>query len=232
MKKIASLKYKLIIWFIGVIAYSVIVFVLASQSKRGIDKSIITTYIFMMIPLIFLLVSMFTSGNKKVFGRISAINAPSSMCLYFSIITFVFTTILYFFNYSKIIVTIILVYVLLVSIFLIFFVISLRQNELIDENPNKIPELTNINQLTTYLRKIFDKVVEPSTKSLLDELIELSSIQEEVFSHVEDIETVEKSIFEYASYLKRNIDRGEYANAYNNINKIKELLNKRTSLIK
>lgn len=231
MKKLASLKYKLITWGIFVVAYSAIVFIIAGNSKDGVDRSVVTTYILMMIPLIFLLISFFIDSSSKRLGAINAVNAPSTVSLMFVVLMFIITTILYFFNITKIMVFVIVVYIFLTAIFAILFALSLRQKELINETPNKIPDLVNMNNLTTYLRELFDKVVEPTTKSSLDELIEMSSIQEGYHGDSEDIAMVEKSIYEYAGYLKKNINRGEYANAYNNISKIKDLLNKRTSLI-
>ncbi len=233
MKKIASLKYFLISWLIGVIAYSAIVFIVADNTKRGIDKCTIITYAMMMFALLILLISWFVDKRKSVPGAINAVNPISSAALYFTTIIFALTTILYFINYHKFIWLILVAFILLLAIFMIYAVISLRQLELINENPNKIPELTNIHQLASYLRSIFDMVSEPTTKKQIEELINLATTIDDLDDKdSEDIAIVEKSIFEYAGYLKRNINRSEYANAYNNIERLKTLLNRRIDLVK
>lgn len=233
MKKITSLKYFLICWLIGVIAYSAIVFIVADQTKRGIDKCIIITYAIMMSALLILLISCFIDRRKFVPGAIDAVKPISSAALYFTTVIFAITTVLYFINYSKFIWLIIVIFILFLAVFLIYAVISHRQLELINENPNKIPELTNIHQLASYLRSIFDMVTEPTTKKQVEELINLATTIDDLDDKdSEDITSVEKSIFEYAGYLKRNINRSEYANAYNNIEKLKTLLNRRIDLVK
>lgn len=233
MKKLANLKYRLMAWVIGVIAYSAIVFIIANHSKRGIDKCTIITYVFMMISLLVLLISWFIGERKTVPGAIKAVNPVSSAAMYLSYVTFILTFILYFINYAKFIYIIVVLFILIYGIFAIYIVVGLRQFNLINENPNKIPDITNIHQLTSYLRNIFDMVTEPTTKTQIEELINLSTIIDDLNdSDKEDVKIVDKSIFEYAGYLKRNITRSEYSNAYNNINKLNELLNRRIDLVK
>lgn len=233
MKKLANLKYRLMAWVIGVIAYSAIVFIIANHSKRGIDKCTIITYVFMMISLLVLLISWFVGERKTVPGAINAVNPVSSSAMYLSYVTFILTFILYFINYAKFIYIIVILFILIYGIFAVYIVVGLRQFDLINENPNKISDITNIHQLTSYLRNIFDMVTEPTTKTQIEELINLSTVIDDLNdSDKEDIKIVDKSIFEYAGYLKRNITRSEYSNAYNNINKLNELLNKRINLVK
>lgn len=233
MKKLASLKYYLLSWVIGVAAYTAIVFIIANNSKRGVDKCTIITYILMMIALVILLISWFVDRKKTVPGAINAVNAMSSASLYFTIVTFFLTTVLYFINYSKFIYLVIVLFVFLTAIFAIYMVVSMRQYELINETPNKMPEITNVHQLASYLRNIFDMVSEPTTKNQIEELINLATTIDDLSDKdSEDISRIDKSIFEYAGYLKRNITRSEYENAYNNIEKIKSLLNKRIELMK
>lgn len=233
MKKLANLKYRLIAWIIGVIAYSAIVFIVADHSKRGIDKCTVLTYVFMMISLVLLLLSWFVGERKTVPGAINAVNPVSSAAMYLTYVSFILTFILYFINYVKFIFIIVVLFILIYGIFAIYIIIGLRQFELINDNPNKVPDITNVHQLASYLRTIFDMVTEPTTKTQIEELINLATVIDDMNdSDNEDIKAVDKSIFEYAGYLKRNITRSEYANAYNNINKLNELLNKRINLAK
>lgn len=233
MKKLANLKYYLLTWIMGAGFYSLIVFIIANNTKRGIDKCTIITYVMMMIALVALLISWFVDSRKTVPGAINAVNAMSSAALYFTIVTFLATTVLYFINYSKFIYLVIVLFIFLFAIFAIYSVISMRQHELINETPNKIPDITNIHQLASYLRNVFDMVSEPTTKAQVEELINLATtIDDYNDKDSEDIARIDKSIFEYAGYLKRNITRSEYENAYNNIEKIKGLLNKRIELMK
>lgn len=233
MKKLASLKFRLIGWIIGVAAYSAIVFIIAGHSKRGIDKCTIITYAFMMVSLIALLISWFVGKRKIVSGAIDAVNPVSSATMYLAYITFIITFILYFINYSKFIYIIVVLFILIFGIFAIYIALSLRQFELVNENPNKVPDITNIHQLASYLRNIFDMVTEPTTKTQIEELINLATTIDDLNEvDNEDIKMVDKSIFEYAGYLKRNITRSEYSNAYNNIDKLNDLLKKRIKLTK
>lgn len=233
MKKISKIKYALIAWIVAVITYSAIVFIIADHTKRGIDKCIIITYSIMMIDLVIVLISWIIGNRKMVAGAIDAVNPISSLALYLTTPVFVITTVLYFINYQKFIFLVVVIFIFLFGLFAVLAIVSMRQFELVNENPNKLPELTNIHQLASYLRNIFDMVTEPTTKNQIEELIKLATVIDELDDKdSEDIIAVEKSIFEYAGYLKRNISRSEYSNVTNNIEKIKTLLNKRIDLVK
>ena len=197
MKKLSEIKYKLITLLISFGVYSAIVFLLANNSKRGIDSSIITTYILMVIPVIILVLSLFIGNSNKVPGAINAVNASSSVSLYYAAVIFVYTTILYFFNYSKFMVGIIVVYLFISAIFVILYVYSFKQKELINQNPNKIPDLFDLKGLTNYLNSIKEKITEPRTLGLMEQLIE-TSLNMQDGEITDEIKQLDKSIIEYA----------------------------------
>ena len=107
-----------------------------------------------------------------------------------------------------------------------FFILSFKQQELINQNPNKISEIYSVYDLPAYLSVVSDKIAHAGLKGELDliihEVLNFSSMEE-----TENTKRIDKSIIEYASLIKRNVDRGEYSNIQHNINKVKELIEKR-----
>ena len=229
MKKLITLKYQLITLLVFAAGYSAVVFLIGNNTERGLDAAFITTYVLMMIGLIIYLITLFVGNNKKVLGAIDAVNGPNTMSLLFVVFSFCSTTILYFINYSRVIIFIIIFYIFIFTIFLVSYILSFKQQELINQNPNYIPDVYSVKELPAFYGNILPKVEHSGIKAeielIIHELLNLNDV-----TNTEDVKRIDKSIIEYSNYVRRNIERSEYANVHNNINKVKELIEKRNKL--
>jgi len=229
MKKLMTLKYQLITLLVFVLGYSLVVFLLGNNTERGLDAAYITTYVLMMVGIAVYLITLFISNNKKVLGAIDAVNGPNTMSLFFLLFSFTSTTILYFINYSPVIIFVIIGYIFIFTIFLVIYILSFKQQELINQNPNKIPDVFSVRELPalygSFLNKVEHNGIKAEIELIIHELLNLNEVTE-----TEEIKRIDASIIEYSGYVKRNIDRVEYANVHNNIKKVKELIEKRNKL--
>ena len=226
MKKFTSIKYKLLAVLVFMIGYTLAVFLAGNHTERGLDKAFITTYILMMIGVLVYLITLFISNNNKTIGTTNAVNGQSTMSFIFLIFSFISTSILYFINYSKVIVFVMVCYILMFTIFLMIYILSFKQQELISQNSNQLPVVFSIKELPVVYSLFIDQVKHEGIKKELELIInKLMSI-----SDSEENKEIDKKLIEYSGFIKRNIEKDEYANVYNNISKINELIDKRNNL--
>ena len=84
----------------------------------------------------------------------------------------------------------------------------------------------SIKELPVVYSLFIDQVKHEGIKKELELIInKLMSI-----SDSEENKEIDKKLIEYSGFIKRNIEKDEYANVYNNISKINELIDKRNNL--
>ena len=59
-----------------------------------------------------------------------------------------------------------------------------------------------------------------------------SKVTKEIINENKEIEEIEKQIFEYASFIRKNVERDEVSNIFYNIDKVKKLIKERDLKIK
>lgn len=225
MKKSLN-KYFLIIWAIVVALYNAILFILVNQFAKGFfsKASFWVIYGSMMFAFILWLILSIVDKNTK-FGGISPI---ATFVFPYVGIVFLMTTIMMFFAGKIMAIFVILPMILLTGTFAIFASFGAMNKQQIKNNPQRVPEIFNVESLTEYFRGIAS-VANGFERELLDlanDCENLLSVQKNA-----DVENLEKRLYEYAAFIKKNAMNGEDLNIHNNIKKFKDLLAEREALI-
>lgn len=220
-------KYFILVWFIITIAYNAILFLLFSHFSKESLKSTNFWMLYgcMMFALLLWLVLGCISKTTK-FGGLSPINA---FIYPYVVVVFIMTTIMFLFVSKIMLVFIIVPMVILTAILAILTVFSSMNEQQIKENPQRIVEIFNVENL----KEFFENLSAVSSSELNLILSDLAMECENLVSASDDkdIVNIEKRMYEYAMFIKKNIEKDEQLNIYNNINKFRELLKEREALI-
>lgn len=199
------------------IAYAVIVILIAKNSAKGLDKGFWFTFSMMMISFLILLASTFFA-NKK--GEV-VLNAVSTAAIMYVGVMFVFTTILYFVDLSKFFVGAIIIWIVIFALFLILAIFGIRQRQLIQETKISRVPLTSIGEVSSYLANLKTKTNDLLTLKLFDEVInDLTSVSDAS-------KDSDKQIFEYVRMLETSLEAGNENNSQRHLEKLAEMIKAR-----
>lgn len=119
--------------------------------------------------------------------------------------------------------------ILISAVFIILAIFACLNRKWIKDNPQKVPELFSVEGLENY----FEDLASKCDKSCKNVVYDLANICDGLTSikGSSELDTLEKRLFEYASFIKQNAMRAEELNIYNNVEKFRELLKEREALI-
>lgn len=221
-----SNKYFFIIWGIIIALYNIILFLLINQFAKGFFSKISFWVIYgSMIFAFALLLVIGIFDKKSKFGGLSPI--ITFVYPYVGIV-FLFTTIMMFFAGKIMAIFVLLPMILLTGVLAIFAAFGAMNKEQIKNNPQRVQELFNIEDLEDYFSQLANEY-----NSFKNELSDLASTCEGLLTVKKnsEIENIEKRLFEYASFIKKNVANDESLNIHNNIKCFKKLLEEREALI-
>lgn len=222
-KKNLSVCYYLVIWAVVVGTFNVLLFLL----NHNHTSSFWVTYGFVMGSLVVnLLGFMFTPRNKE------RLNSITTFCFIYAVLCLI-AGIVFFLIKSDVVIVTICVFVILTAIFVIFTVLgSMNQKQIKTViNDNKML-ITDMSSLVTYLQdiqKISDNVAIRNSINDLVNFVMGSTPNKENLVEVEDLE---KQIFEYSTFIKKNVQLDEVNNVFYNVDKVKKLLKEREAKLR
>ena len=208
------------------VAYTAIVFIIGGVvSKRGIDSAFVMTYAMMLIAIGIYYYSLFVGISDKP-GQIVAVNGPGVVAFIYFVFTFIMTTILYFIDFSGNMIYVLIFYIFFVFIFLMFYAPALHHVSIVKQAPKKLPKVKRIGDLVAYYESFIGYVKEDSARDEIEGIIDsIRNLPTPVKKG--KAKKIEKSIIEYSSFVQKNVANCVYSNVYHNIDKVKELIEKR-----
>lgn len=220
-------KYFLLLWIVIVAVYNAVLFLLFNQFAKETLKetSFWVIYGCMMFAFLVWLVIGLLERNTKL-GGIS----PIATFVYpYLVIIFLITTIMLFFAKNILVVWVFVPMILISAVFIILAIFTCLNRKWIKDNPQKVPELFSVEGLENY----FEDLASKCDKSCKNVVYDLANICDGLTSikGSSELDTLEKRLFEYASFIKQNAMRAEELNIYNNVEKFRELLKEREALI-
>ncbi len=226
MNRIKEIKLPLLCLSIFTVAYTAIVFIIGGVvSKRGIDSAFVMTYAMMLISIGIYYYSLFVGISDKP-GQIVAVNGPGVVAFIYFVFTFIMTTILYFIDFSGNMIYVLIFYIFFVFIFLMFYAPALHHVSIVKQAPKKLPKVKRIGDLVAYYESFIGYVKEDSAKDEIEGIIDsIRNLPTPVKKG--KAKKIEKSIIEYSSFVQKNVANCVYSNVYHNIDKVKELIEKR-----
>ena len=226
MNRIKEIKLPLLCLSIFTVAYTAIVFIIGGVlSKRGIDSAFVMTYAMMLIAIGIYYYSLFVGISDKP-GQIVAVNGPGVVAFIYFVFTFIMTTILYFIDFSGNMIYVLIFYIFFVFIFLMFYAPALHHVSIVKQAPKKLPKVKRIGDLVAYYESFIGYVKEDSAKDEIEGIIDsIRNLPTPVKKG--KAKKIEKSIIEYSSFVQKNVANCVYSNVYHNIDKVKELIEKR-----
>lgn len=228
MKKILNNKYYLIVWAIIVLVFNTVLFLTTNNTHYELS-SFWVSYAFIMAAFIAqLFVHITTRKDKESLG----VEIPSTtMSVYLMVVIVVGCV---FLGLSKVVKNLWLIpfitLFIINALFVIIFILGLSHKENVKNNPQKMPVVFDMAGLITLLYDLLDKEDNPVIRDRVSRVLELAEATSDLTSENPKFKEVEKQIFEYAYFLKRNVEKDEEQNIFNNINKLEELLLKRKNL--
>ena len=226
MNRIKEIKLPLLCLSIFTVAYTAIVFIIGGVvSKRGIDSAFVMTYAMMLIAIGIYYYSLFVGISDKP-GQIVAVNGPGVVAFIYFVFTFIMTTILYFIDFSGNMIYVLIFYIFFVFIFLMFYAPALHHVSIVKQAPKKLPKVKRIGDLVAYYESFIGYVKEDSARDEIEGIIDsIRNLPTPVKKG--KAKKIEKSIIEYSSFVQKNVANCVYSNVYHNIDKVKELIEKR-----
>lgn len=215
------------IWAVIVLVYNAVLFLLVNDLKKELfDKSTFwVNYVWMMIAfLIWLVIELIAKSTKK--GNLR----PLTIVVYpFVILSFLITFVLYFFIMKVSFIAIFIPMIIIIGIFVICLFLANVQTIALAHAPKQGNMLLCVEELAVYFGEI-EQCVSDQTQKKLHRLTilcrDLHSVEKG-----EEVKNLEKRIYEYASFIKKDIDQGEESNVYLHIEKVEQLLKERANLI-
>lgn len=224
MKKLITNKYYILLWAVVVGALNAIIFLTIKSKNR--QAAFWVTYGFLMGAFVLNLVSalLFKANSENIY-------APTTFTFYFIGISLVVFIIFLIFPTASFLWPLIPLIIFL-AMFLILYIFGAMNQEWIKKNPQKRPEIFNMTQLVTYLTELQTICKDVAVRNNLNELTNVAMNALPNQDNKPAVEAKEKQIFEYAGFLRKNVERDQITNVFNNIERIKKLLKERETLIK
>ena len=222
MKKHLSLYYYLAIWAVVVGLFNALLFI--------IDKNHTTTfwvtYGFVMGSFVMNLVGFMIAPRNK-----QRINTVTTFCFMYAVVCLLSGII--FFIFPKVPVAVIIcVYLVFTAAFVILLVFGMMNQTQIKENPQKQQEVFDMSQLVTYLQDIQKLSTNVAVRNGINDLVNFAMGATTNIKELPEVEEVEKQIFEYASFIKKNVEHDEVNNVFYNIDRVKKLLKEREAKLR
>jgi hypothetical protein len=226
-------KYFILLWAIVVALFNVLLFVCCSSVKDPNhyyqSSGFWTIYAFIMFGFI----SVFVVGFFTNRGQ-ARIAAPLLTCAMYAGINLVVGIILLiisaFLKNPFPFLAAFLPFFIILAIVALFFVFSAKNQEMLKENPQLVPEVLSMGELAGYLEAVKNQVAAPAARTLLDQAIEAARHYTESMGN-EDVTRKEKSIYEYARRVRIDATKHQEVNIFNNIQKVIDLLQERENYI-
>lgn len=220
-------KYFLLLWLVVVAVYNAVLFLLFNQfSKETLkENNFWVIYACMMFAfVVWLVVGLFEKKTKL--GGISPVN---TLVYPYIVVIFLMTTIMLFFVKDILLVLIIIPMIIITAAFLIFMIFACLNHKWEKDNPQKVQELFSVEGLEEYFEGIALKCDESCKNAVYDLSTFCNGLKS--IKGSDELDALEKRLFEYASFIKQNALRGEELNINNNIQKVKDLLKEREAII-
>lgn len=225
MKKLFANKYFLLILLTVVAVFNLILFLLVNQFNQELLQlpSFWVLYGFVMFFFIIIGGLRLINFNQKHNQDNTLMIIVVPTCL----IAVILGIVLFFFVEHILTTIIIVIYVLLIGLALIGIILTfLHQSQLKKFQPKEI-EVISMSGLKDYLYQLMNL---PHCNSVISErlliLIEKANLVVKN-PNLEAVKRIEKRIFEYASFLKKDIDNNSVNNFLFNAERIEKLLEKR-----
>lgn len=222
MKKHLSLYYYLAIWAVIVGLFNALLFII----DKNRNAAFWLTYGFVMGSFVINLIGFMIAPRNK-----QRTNAITTLCFMYAIICLLSGII--FFIFPNIYVTVIIcVYLVLTALFIVLLVFGMMNQKQISANPQKQKELFNMSQLITYLQDIQKISTNVAVRNGINDLVNFAMGATPNDKELKAVEDIEKQIYEYSSFIKKNVERDEVNNVFYNIDKVKNLLKEREAKLR
>lgn len=225
MKKVFSNKYFLVILFIVLALFNAVLFLLVNSFNKDLLSVSSFWSLYGFITLLFIIIGILTFVNNNKFKEQ---NLFVMLVFPLSIIGILVGFVLFFFVQHIHLVLIIVPYLILIALILIGFVLSVYYHKSTNHIKIKTVEIISMSGFQNYLKELIDYNSNPVIDEVLNKLLDKSYIDVKDINNLE-LKSVEKRIFEYALFIKKDIEEDSVNNFLFNAIKMEELLNKRGS---
>lgn len=220
-------KMFIVMWAVIVLVYNAVLFLLVNQLEKELfnKPAFWVNYAWMMVALIiWLVVELTTKSTRK--GNLR----PLTTVVYpFVGVSFLITLVLYFFAMKIVLIGIVIPMIIMIGIFVVCLCLAKVQTTALVQESKQAKELFQVEDLATYFSEIEQRATNQTQKALHHLTIlcrDLHSVEKG-----EEVKHLEKRIYEYASFIKKDIDQGEDSNVYLHIEKVEQLLKERANHI-
>lgn len=219
MKKRFESKYYILIWATLVAIVNVILFLSIKAENR--QTAFWVSYGFIMGAFLCNLVGFLVTPRNS-----ERINTVTTFSFVFLVVCILIGIIFFFLPKAKFIV-VFLPYFIVTGLFIIMIVFGAMNQAWIKNNPQKLPEIFTMEQLVSYLQNLQNKCTDVAVRNGINELATLAMNALPNEAHKTEVEMIEKQIFEYTTFLRKNVEQGEITNIFHNIEKVKKLFKER-----
>lgn len=227
MKKLFANKYFLLILLTVIVTFNLILFLLVNQFNQELlqSGSFWVLYGFVMVFFIIIGGLRLINFNQKYNQDNTLMFLVVPTCL----IAVILGVILFFFVEHILTTIIVVIYALLLGLVLIGIILTLlHQSQLKNFQPKEI-EIISMSGLKDYLYQLMNL---PHCNNVISErlltLIEKANLVVKN-PNLDAVKKIEKRIFEYATFIKKDIDNNSVNNFLFNAERIEKLLEQRGS---
>ena len=224
MQKGIAKKYYALVWLLDVALFNVLVFLLVKSENR-LD-AFWTSYSFITIGFLLNLASFYLVKPNS-----ERINPLTTFSLIYTVVALIYGIIMFFIPSAPFLVAFIPLLVMLV-VFSIMGVFGVMNLEMIKSNPQKTPVVFTMSELVEYLQETQKLSSDVAVRNKINDLAYFAMSARVSSEENKELEDVEKQIYEYATFIRKNVERNEITNVFNNIEKVRKLIKEREQLIK
>lgn len=223
MKKNLSLCYYLVIWAVVVGVFNILLFIL----DKNHNSEFWVTYSFVMVSFVINLIGFMVTPRQK-----QRINSITTFCFIYALVSLI-AGIIFFIIGNANIAIIISIFVVIAGIFIILNVFgTINQKQIKEYNVENKMTIADMSSLVTYLQDIQKNSDNVAIRNSINDLVNFVMGATPNKNNLEEVESIEKQIFEYSTFIKKNVQQDEVNNVFYNIDKVKQLLKEREAKLR
>ena len=219
MSKNSGKKYYAIILLVVVLLFNLVLFLTVKPDNRKI--AFWTCYGFMMGSFVLNALSFYIAPKNS-----ERLNPLTTFSFIYCAIVFVFSFIIFFIPNTPFLVCF-LPLVILLAVFIILGLFGAMNLEQIKSNPQRTKEIFTMSYLVEYLQELKSSATDVAVRNKINDLAHFIMGASQTDEENEAALAIEKQIFEYATFIKKNVENDEINNVFNNIDKVRKLVKER-----
>lgn len=219
MKKIFNSKYYFIVWAVLLAAYNILAFLITKKETRLAPFWI--SYGFIMFGFVANFISALLDfpDNDKL--------NPLTTFSFTYVVACQLASIIYIIIPNAYIVAVLIPYIVLTTCYIVLMIFSMKSMTKEEVKVECNCQVGNMHDLIDFFKELKEASADLAVRNALNDLSHYIMSASVSDKNNQEIIDIENRIFEYANFVKKNVEQNEVGNIFNNINNVRRLVKER-----